>query len=133
MTTYRADSPLPLFDQPSIYRPSTRREKLRGMGRFIADENAKRLARNTDPSTSADAAARHIASGNRDTHCAQVLAAVKQLPGRTSAELSLASGIDRVECARRLADLRNQGLVVNGAKRICRAKGGLAVTWEATT
>jgi len=88
-------------------------------------------ARRTDPSTSHVAAAGVRKSGRADTHKAMLLAAVRRLPGQTSAELAEITRLDRHEAARRLPELKQEEEIVQGAKRRCRARGTLAVTWWA--
>lgn len=86
----------------------------------------------TDPETSMLAGEAHEASGEAGRQREQVLAGVKKFPGRTSRELAQAMKADRHMVARRLPELRDRGLVVNGAKRVCQASKDerLAVTWE---
>lgn len=88
------------------------------------------LARSTDPDTSREAALM-VESGALRTHCAQVLAEVRLHPYGTSAEIAAAIGMDRVEAARRLPNLRDAGDVVNGPKRRCRITGNNSITWVA--
>lgn len=91
-------------------------------------------ARNTDPSTSHEAACDAESSGRAQRHRDLVLAALLANPGATSAELGVVV-LDRWECARRLPDLRNRGLVrtcEKGQERICRVNGTKALTWWPT-
>lgn len=88
----------------------------------------------TDPATSAEAEARHTASGARQAHCNRVLALVRNRPGSTSVELWQAQAwqpgcLDRHEVSRRLADLRHKGQVRQGDARECRVNGTRMVTW----
>lgn len=86
-------------------------------------------ARNTDHWTSHAAADEVTASGLRSTQQAAVLAAVTQHPGRTSAELARAAGLDRYAVARRLPELSRW--VRKGDARKCEVTGRSAVTWLA--
>ena len=90
-------------------------------------------ARTTDDVTSHEAAARLVASGAMGTQCALVLVKLRLYPGSTSAELAdLDEGddaLDRHLVARRLPNLRDQGLVRKGAPRKCQVGYGRAMTW----
>jgi predicted HTH transcriptional regulator len=86
-------------------------------------------ARATDPASSHQAALRATASGKADAHCHICLEAVIAVPGRTSAEIAKATGLERHEAARRLSDLKVRGLARQGEQRPCRTNGKLAVTW----
>jgi hypothetical protein len=95
-------------------------------------------AHNADPITSHDAAERAERSGKVARHRAVALALVKAWPARTGYELwELASGSDKAELVnhhelyRRLADLKNAALVVQGEPRHCTIKGSRMVTWSA--
>lgn len=89
-----------------------------------------KLHRVTDPDTSLLAAIATTQSGRRETHKRILLDAVVRWPGSTSAELASWVGLERHEAARRLADLRNDGAVRQGAKRACLLCGNVCVTWE---
>jgi hypothetical protein len=86
------------------------------------------LARSTDPHTSHDAA-EAVTSGKAQAHRALALREVRALPGQTSGELAAVAGLERHEAARRLSDLKNAGLVLQGAPRRCSALGTTCVTW----
>lgn len=90
-----------------------------------------RLHRVSDPDTSREAAIETTRSGRRDSHKQMLLEALSKWPSSTSAELALWTGLERHEGARRLADLRNDGMVRQGAKRKCLACGKECVVWEA--
>ena len=89
-------------------------------------------ARNTDPTTSHEAARAIIATGDRAHQQAEAYAAVRAYPGRTSLELSELTGICRWRLGRRLPELIDRGLVTQGPKRRCTAsaRGLNAVTWD---
>lgn len=93
-------------------------------------------AATADPETSHAAADRFTASGARGANCRRVLSLVDARPGATSvelwdAQLGAADPLDRHEVSRRLADLKNAGLVRQGPARQCRVRGRgkEMVTW----
>lgn len=91
-------------------------------------------SRRDDPPPSRAAEKRVTKSGTRATNQRRVLDAVKRWPGRTSKELAVLIGMDRVEVARRLGDLKNIR-VWQGAARTCEAsrpKRTSATTWWPT-
>jgi len=87
-------------------------------------------ARRTDPVTS------HIAAGmnadGRESHRVAIFTHVRKNPGQCSAEIAEATGIERHETSRRLADLEHSGVVRKGAKRISTVGMTPQVTWYAT-
>ena len=93
-------------------------------------DRAHARARRTDPQSS-HAAAFHVEqSGKAGKQRIQAGAAVLAHPGCTSAELADRTGLDRYMLARRLPELRDDGLVrQSGSKHLCRMTGRLAVTW----
>lgn len=90
------------------------------------------IARRHDPETSKQAAEAVTASGKRDQQAANVLAAVREFPGRTSAEMAHDDVFDRYVAARRLPELERLGLVRRGAPRACSTTGKSATTWWPT-
>jgi len=97
---------------------------------YSTSEEILPLFRQSDPETSEQAAAQHHESGNRQTNKAKLLEAVRRAPGKTSAEYAELAEIDRHEAARRLSDLRNEGLVRQAEARKCTVKGTKAKTWQ---
>lgn len=95
-------------------------------------DEARTLAKATDPVTSHEAARAIIATGDRAHQQHLACAAVRAYPGSTSLELSRLSGLDRHMLGRRLGEIRDRGLVRQGPKRRCTAsdRGLSAVTWE---
>lgn len=96
-------------------------------------------ARHTDPITSHLAAEEHTASGIRGEQQRRALAAVRAIPGLTSFELALRSGIDRYELGRRLPELRISKAVFNPQvdddelfTRRCTVSGKRAMEWWPT-
>ncbi len=119
----------PDLDKARAERRANVREDI-GYG-LVADPPA---ARNTDPETSHVAAHEHRTSGRKASNQRRILEFVRQVPGCTSIEISIATGIERHETSRRLADLKGDPergtapLVCQGAPR---ESGGRkpCVTW----
>jgi hypothetical protein len=86
-------------------------------------------ARTTDPTTSHQAACDAERRGVAAAHRLLCLAQVTRHPGQTAAESAQGTGLERHAPSRRLPELRDQGLVANGAIRICRVKGRRSLTW----
>lgn len=84
------------------------------------------MARNTDPSSSHDAAAELAASGQLYVQRAVVLRALIATPGSTSAELAADHNLDRYMVARRLPELL---AACRGEIRTCRQSRRSAMTW----
>ncbi len=87
------------------------------------------IARNADPDTSHLAAEFMNRTGKRATQQRQIFQGVRNYPDHTSAELAKLITLDRYVVARRLPELRDAKLVVNGASRKCRATGRQAMIW----
>ena len=92
--------------------------------------NAAPIARNTDPSTSHEAADEITQSGKRANQKMLVLSLVRRFPLRTSAELSRLGNVDRHMVARRLPDLAGDLMVVSKSPRKCSVTGYNALVWE---
>src|SRR3989304_5022780 len=88
-------------------------------------------ARKTDPWTSHEAA--RNAEGTAHAQQAKCFEMVRLYPGSTSAEVAYHAGLDRYAAARRLPELRREGLVWNGSARICRIQGTKAIIWNPTS
>ena len=86
-------------------------------------------SRRTDPVTSRMAASEAESSGRAASQRTICLARVNSHPGRTAAEIAVAAGLERHAPSRRLPELRDQGLIVNGESRICTATGRASMTW----
>ena len=87
-------------------------------------------ARNTDPSSSHDAAAHVEKTRSAKNQCRRVLSALKGHPHRTSNELAVESGLDRYIVARRLPELKQRKLVRQSSiKRNDMYSQRKAVTW----
>ena len=90
-------------------------------------------ARNSDPSTSHEAAAAIEASGKATAHRNLVLAYVREHPGLTAGEISNGLGFkDRHVAARRLSELRDGVFVSMKEPRICTVDQTKCMTWWAT-
>ena len=87
-------------------------------------------SRNTDPITSHIAGNAIEHSGVAENQRLQALKAVKEYPARTSAELSVLTGLDRYMLGRRLSELIQLKQGEDRFKRQCRASGKLCVAWE---
>lgn len=88
----------------------------------------KKIARNTDPVSSHEAAEELTDSGKRENQNATVTELVKNHPGFTSLELSRICDLDRYQLARRLADC-DRLTVKKGAIRRCTIGKRSACTW----
>ncbi|HED53874.1 MAG TPA: winged helix-turn-helix domain-containing protein [Phycisphaerales bacterium] len=82
--------------------------------------------RSNDPPTSAMAGRDMESSGLARMQRGRCLRAVIETPGLTAREIE-----DRTEVKahKRLPELRQSGLVVNGPARVCRISGRRAMTW----
>lgn len=92
------------------------------------------MARTTDPDTSHIAAQKMKDTGAMNKQSKWVLDSLKAANGSTYRELAAAMGLHNPNaCARRLPDLRNKGLVVNGENRVCKVAGNKMQTWWLTS
>lgn len=95
-------------------------------------------ARRTDPETSHEAARQVEASGSATAHADLIAQAVREWPGRTTAELAENMRIVwkvgwsnvRHEVARRMCEVVRSGHARAGEPRTCKATGRRAQTWE---
>ena len=94
--------------------------------------NFDALTRASDPATSREAAANIAASGALAAQRETCLSAVRNEPGLTAAEIAVKVGYERHVPSRRLPELRNAGLVANGAARVCKVTGTNCLTWWMT-
>ena len=86
-------------------------------------------ARNSDIGTSHESGAEITHSGKRRTDMMQVHSAVCKWPGRTARELAEVSGLPHTQCHKRLADLKNAGVVYQGEKTTCAISKRSAMRW----
>ena len=88
-----------------------------------------RMARASDPQTSHDAAAQHVASG---ANAAQRMACLRVMnrTWMTSDEVAELAGIERHAAARRLPELARVGLVERGPAKVSTVGGRRGVTWR---
>lgn len=87
------------------------------------------LARNTDSSTSHEAAAYIVSNGTLQAQQEATAAAVRLHPGLTSLELAEVTKRCRYMLARRLPELLEDGRAWKGPKKPCRISGRSAHTW----
>jgi len=85
-------------------------------------------SRATDPETSHLAEEESNANGTRADQQHRTLAALRQHPGSTSAELARLAGLDRYMVARRLPELAPIH-ARRAEKRTCRVSHRPAITW----
>lgn len=69
-------------------------------------------------------------SGKAGTQRAAILEYVRQHPGKTSAEIAVALGLERHAAASRLPEMRRDKLVENAPARICTVGQNLCMTWN---
>ncbi len=86
-------------------------------------------SRSTDIESSHAAADEVKSSGRLAIQQSQVLAAVREWPGRTSRELAQYMHCDRYLVARRLPELESAGKVRKGGLRECAIGHRLACEW----
>jgi len=86
-------------------------------------------ARANDPETSASAARDVETGGVASDQRRRCLEEVLRKPGQTAAEIAAAVGLERHAPSRRLPELREAGLVMNGAPRTCAVMGRASLTW----
>lgn len=86
-------------------------------------------ARTTDPATSHATACGVEDSGGAGAQRAACLTEVLKNPGKTAAEIAVATGLERHAPSRRLPELRDAGLLKNGPARTCSATGRMSITW----
>lgn len=95
-----------------------------------AVSRTKPLARNTDPSTSHEAAA-YMKRGKRLPEQRDCVARIVEMhPGHTASELSQFCYLDRYQIQRRLSELTGSRVRKGDARR-CSMTGRSAVTWYA--
>jgi len=86
-------------------------------------------ARRHDPQTSHLAADEVERSGTAEGQRRRCLRFATGNPGSTAAEIAKFAGMDRYAVNRRLPELRECGLLVNGLPRQCRVLGSECQTW----
>ena len=97
------------------------------LGEGLMTSRAK--SRRSDPDTSREAARSAEHGGTAGAQRNACLAEVERQPGQTAAEIAKAVGLERHAPSRRLPELRDAGLVVNGDARICSVTGNHSLTW----
>ncbi len=94
---------------------------------WIDEPRAK--ARKTDPATSHEAAHNVEARGYAAAQRLLCYNEVVRCPWQTAAEIARAVGLERHAPSRRLPELRDAGLVVNGVSRFCKVMRTRSMTW----
>ena len=86
-------------------------------------------SRTTDPVSSTEAARRHEprAASNAGILLRTIRHNDKPL---TACELSIASGVERIETSRRLSDLHKRGFITKGEIKLCTVKQVKMLTWK---
>ena len=84
------------------------------------------LSRRADPATSHTAGHAVRAEGVVSRQQRAILSHVEMYPDKTAREIEAATGC---KAHKRLPELRDNGLVVNGEARACRVSGRRAMTW----
>lgn len=102
-------------------------EAVEDFGPLFAQPHAR--ARSEDPSTSHAAAAAVEFSGRAGSQRRLCLRCVAEHPGLTAAEIADLARLERHIPSRRLPELREAGMVVNGETRRCRIVGNPSMTW----
>ena len=87
------------------------------------------VSRRGGPPTSFEAEAAINADGSRQTQCRYILDVVLATEGRVAGEIGEATGYGMHITSRRLADLKNIGLIRQGLPRIWAVSGRRQVTW----
>ena len=89
-------------------------------------------SRSSDPNTSREAEKSINKSGSRSTQCNQILVVVKGNPGAVSGEIADITGMGMHITSRRLADLKNKGIIFQGQPRTYEGSGRKQVSWWPT-
>jgi len=83
-----------------------------------------------DPETSHAAEEELTSSGRRDSHKREVLALVKDFPGRTAKELyECQENLQFMSLQKRLSDLKTDRVIYMGIPRPCEVTGRKAAVW----
>lgn len=86
-------------------------------------------ARRSDPATSHEAARDVEWTGKAGSQRKACYEYVRRYPGATAAEIAKAIGLERHVPSRRLPELRDAGLIKNGASRVCGIMARNSLTW----
>ena len=87
------------------------------------------VSRRDNPMTSFEAEASINMDGSRKTQCRYILDVVMATEGRVAGEIGEATGYGMHITSRRLADLKNVGLIRQGLPRIWEGSGRKQSTW----
>jgi len=86
-------------------------------------------SRATDPVTSEEAAVRH--EPRAASNAGKLLNMIRRInEPLTACELSVASGVERIETSRRLSDLHRRGFIAKGDIKVCAVKQVKMLTWK---
>ena len=97
--------------------------------RFSFAERVRKNSRRDDPKTSKIAGENIEASGQAEGQRQKCFWAVRNWPGMTAAEIAIKTNLERHVPSRRLPELRQAGLVINGAVRKCGIQKTFSMTW----
>lgn len=92
----------------------------------------KALARNTDPTTSHEAASKVEASGKADTHRKMIYVYIENHPGQTFGEITKGISMEAAAVNKRISELFQHGLIREGEIRQCTVRGNKTRTWFGT-
>ena len=93
------------------------------------DEWLAPVSRRDNPVTSFEAEAVINADGTRQTQCRYILDTVTATEGQVAGEIGEATGYGMHITSRRLADLKNLGMIRQGLPRKWDGSGRRQVTW----
>jgi hypothetical protein len=95
----------------------------------IFDPRRIPVSRRDNPLTSFEAEASINERGSRQTQSQRILAAVTLAEGQVAGEIGEATGYGMHITSRRLADLKNVGIIRQGQPRFYAGSGRRQVTW----
>ena len=128
-----ADPHRPVEDGLPLFSKTSGDEQARGIGRYVEDFKAEKLARSNDPETSklaAEAAGSLVINHQRLIIEAVSEESAKDNMGMTADEIAIATGLTLVQTARRTSDLESSGIIYKtGLTRKTRT-GRIAAVWR---
>jgi len=87
------------------------------------------VSRPSNPDTSHEAEESINKTGSRTTQCSEIFSVLKSNPGKLSGEIADITGLGMHVTSRRLADLKNKGLIFQGQHRVYSHTGRKQVSW----
>jgi len=87
------------------------------------------VSRPSDPDTSHEAEETINKTGSRITQCNTIFLVLKSSPGKLAGEIADSTGLGMHVTSRRLADLKNRGLIFQGQPRTYFQTGRKQVSW----